>query len=141
MIDHRKFKTFGSLLADQDLENEGLVSREQFFRCIDSLQFALGEGDILDLIRGYAKGEKVDIQRLRDDLNDLIVTSDCKIQLRSVLNQLIGERVVDHIEEGTPRNGNSLMGGQKVDPKMLQAFKDLSVEITCGLFVREVEGT
>lgn len=37
VVEHRKLKTFGSILADQDMENKQMVAREAFYRTIDSL--------------------------------------------------------------------------------------------------------
>lgn len=88
------------------------------------------------MIRGYSKGEYVDITRFKDDLNALIMNVDFKIELKSVLNQLIGERVVDHIDDGTPRNATL---AAKTDPKMLPFFKALSREIVCGLYVKDAD--
>ena len=64
----------------------------------------------------------------------LIVSPELKVELKSVLNNLIAERVVDHIEDASPRNGRF---NQKVDPKQLELFKILAREINCGLYVKE----
>jgi len=113
VIEHRGLKNFGSLLADQDIEGRHLVERDAFYRTIDSLQFALGEGDIQELIRGYSKQGMVDIVRFKDDLNLLIIGPEYKIELKSVLNTLIKERVVETIEEADPKLKVN------VDPKTL----------------------
>jgi hypothetical protein len=70
-------KNFGSILADQDLEDTKRVERDAFYRTIDSLQFALGEGDILELVKTYVpKGEnQVNIAQFRDDLNQYLVST------------------------------------------------------------------
>lgn len=112
------------------------MAREAFYRTIDSLQFGLGEGDIQELIRSYAKGQSVDIGALRDDLNYLIQSPEYKLTLRSVLDQVLNERVVDHIEDGTPRNQGK---GQTQDPKLLTQFKLFAREIITALFVRETD--
>lgn len=77
------------------------------------MQFALGEGDIQELIRGYSKQGMVDIVRFKDDLNLLIIGPEYKIELKSVLNTLIKERVVETIEEADPKLKVN------VDPKTL----------------------
>jgi hypothetical protein len=115
VIEHRGLKNFGSLLADQDMEGKLLIPRDSFYRTIDSLQFALGEGDIQELIRSYAKGDLVDISAFKDDLNALIFNSDFRIDLSSVLNNLIQERVVETIDDESPRS----KANKKVDPKLL----------------------
>lgn len=62
VISGRGLKNFGSLLADQDLEGKLSIERDAFYRTVDSLQFGLGEGDILELIKNYACGNnQVDI--------------------------------------------------------------------------------
>jgi|LauGreDrversion4_2_1035121.scaffolds.fasta_scaffold12922_3 hypothetical protein len=45
----------------------------------------------------------VDIARFRDDLNAMLFSSEYKVELNSVLNNLIGERVVDEIDDSSPR--------------------------------------
>ena len=46
VIEQRGLKTFGGLLADQDLQGKNTIEKDAFYRTIDSLQFGLGEGDI-----------------------------------------------------------------------------------------------
>jgi hypothetical protein len=72
----------------------------------------------------------------RDDLNLLIASVEYRVQLRSVLDQIINERVVDQIEEGTPRNAASTL---TADPKLLSQYKLLSREIVCALYVKETD--
>ena len=72
---------------------------------------------------------------LRDDLNYLIQSPEYKVTLKSVLDALINERVVDHIEDGTPRSNPNL----KVDPKLLTQFKVLAREILTALYVKETD--
>jgi len=69
------------------------------------LQFGLGEGDILELIKNYkTSGNQVDIMKFKDDLNDnLRDTPEFYVELRSVLNKLVEARVVDNIEEDIPQ--------------------------------------
>ncbi|TNV88020.1 hypothetical protein FGO68_gene1522 [Halteria grandinella] len=136
VIEHRKLRTFGQILADQDMENKQLVAREAFYRTIDSLQFGLGEGDIQELLRSYSRSQQVDIAAFRDDLNYLIQSPEYKVQLKSVLDALINERVVDHIDDGTPRNQHL---GQTADPKLLTQFKLLAREIMTALYVKETD--
>ena len=51
------------------------------------------------MIRVYIKGDKmVDIVRVRDDINAYIIVPDYKIHLKSVLNQVVNERIVDNID-------------------------------------------
>ncbi len=70
VISGRGLKNFGTLLADHDLEGKSQVLRDAFYRTIDSLQFGLGEGDILELIKTYAvSSTHVDIFRFKEDLN------------------------------------------------------------------------
>ncbi len=59
VISGRGLKNFGSLLADQDLDGKQAIPRDSFYRTIDSLQFGLGEGDILELIKTYACGNNL----------------------------------------------------------------------------------
>jgi len=78
------------------------------------LQFGLGEGDILELIKNYkTSGNQVDIMRFKEELNEnLRDTPEFYVELRSVLNKLVDTRVVDNIEEDIP---NAKM--PKVDAK------------------------
>jgi hypothetical protein len=55
------------------------------------------------LIKQYSRKDKVDIAKFRDDLNALIFASEYKVELNSVLNNLIAERVVDEIDDTSPR--------------------------------------
>lgn len=134
VIEHRGMKNFGSLLADQQTEGRLEIPRDSFYRVIDSLQFALGEGDIQELIKEYSKsGQFVDTARFKDDLNIYIINPDYQIQLKSVLNALLAGRVVDHIDDETPRNQS------KVDPKLLSMFKLIAKEVYSGLFIRDTD--
>lgn len=87
-------------------------------------------------MRGYSKGQFVDIGLFKDDLNMLIHSIEYRIELRSVLDAMLNERVVDHIEDGTPRNA---ILAKSSDPRLLSAFKSLAREIMCALFVKETD--
>ena len=53
IIMRRNLKNFGSLLAGHDVNGTGKISRDDFYRTIDSLKSGLGEGDIQELIKTY----------------------------------------------------------------------------------------
>jgi hypothetical protein len=63
------------------------------------------------LIRGYSKGQLVDLIKFKDDLNALISSQEYKVELKSLLNNLINERVVETLEATT------LKVKQNNDPK------------------------
>lgn len=91
-------KNFGTLLADQDLKGNNTIEEASFFRTLDSLQFGLGEGDIQLLLKEYKKGNAIDLIRFKDDVNPYIMKPEVKIFLKSNLNDVIKERIVDNIE-------------------------------------------
>lgn len=96
-------RNFGQLLADQDVGGKLEIPAESFYRVIDSLQFGLGEGDIQELIKDYGPA-MVSATRFKDDLNYFIQKPEYNVQLRSVLNELLAGRVVDQIEDLSPRS-------------------------------------
>jgi len=52
------------------LEGKNSISRDLFYRLIDSFKFGLGEADIQELMRGYTdKNFLINIEKFRDDLN------------------------------------------------------------------------
>ena len=51
------------------------------------------------MIRVYKKDDKfVDLILFKDDINQYIMNPACKIILKSVLSEMVKERVVDNIE-------------------------------------------
>lgn len=138
VISGRGLRNFGTLLADQDLEGKNEVMRDAFYRTLDSLQFGLGEGDILELIKTYGahSSTHVDILRFKDDLNEhLRDTPEFHVELKSLINGLVGARVVDVIEEEAVKNL------PKIDAKTQNLFKVLTKEILCGLYLKDTEVT
>lgn len=116
VIEHRNIQNLGQLLADQDLDEKRAISRDQFYRLIDSFKFGLGEADIQELMRAYAlKNSMVDIDKFKDDLNMQIVDPQHKVELKSKLTAILNTRVIEPIE-------NKEVKQIKVDPKMQAKF-------------------
>jgi len=110
--------------------------RDAFYRTLDSLQLGLGEGDILELIKIYGahSSTHVDILRFKDDLNEYLrETPEFQIELKSLINGLVGTRVVDVIEEEAVRNL------PKIDAKTQNMFKVLTKDILCGLYLKDTD--
>jgi len=68
-------------------------------------------------------------------LNFFIQKPEYTVQLRSVLTELLGGRVVDQIEDLSPRSR------QKSDPKQQALFRQIAREASCALYVKEVEAS
>lgn len=81
----RNNKSFGSLLAGFDMNSSGKITRDSFYRSLDSMKFGLGEGDINDLIKAYdpLKLDQIEISHFADDLNKYIHDPQLKIILKS----------------------------------------------------------
>lgn len=75
----------------------------------------------------------VSASRFKDDLNFFIQRPEYTVQLRSVLNELLAGRVVDQIEDMSPRSR------QKADPKQQALFRQIAREASCALYVKEVD--
>lgn len=81
------------------------------------MKLGLGEGDIQDLIKTYdpLKQDQIEIGHFADDLNKHIADPALKINLKSLVNQTVGERIIEP-ETPSPKSHNKIK-----DPK-LQAF-------------------
>lgn len=77
----------------------------------------------------------MDINHFKDDLNLLIFNAECRVNLSSVLNNLIQERVVDHIDDDSPRTKAS----KRIDAKLLALYRLVATEIVCGVFVKDTD--
>lgn len=53
LIVKRGIKNLGNLLAGYDLDGNGKIERNSFYRVIESMKFGLGEGDIQELLKHY----------------------------------------------------------------------------------------
>lgn len=77
----------------------------------------------------------IDIIRVRDDLNSMITNEDYKVHLKSVLNNLVNERIVDHIDM-SPKSSTKKI---KLEQEAQTTYLPLIQDIMCGLLVRNQE--
>lgn len=74
-------KYFGNLLSGYDVNGNGKVERDAFYRVIDSMKLGIGEGDIQELLKSYdpMKNNEIQISSFADDLNMHISNPDYRI--------------------------------------------------------------
>lgn len=90
------------------------------------------------MIRVYKKdANTIDILRVRDDINAYIINTDYKILLKSVLNDVVNERIVDNIDL-SPRSSKKKTS---LESEGITKYMALISDLICGLYVRGTDVT
>ena len=138
MISEHKIADFGALLKGQDFKDNGLISRGDFYQTIMSIpeftetENGLLPGDVMELLREYDPDNTgyIDLQELKDRLDDVIPDYRYRITLKSKVKEACDEAIVERV---TKSKSSKRHTGVRRDLEKPKNLKSVALDIFCGL--------